>query len=59
MRDPEGTEWGIDSGCLYFAPAVKVVLLLACTESKGSPDKAHEGFTSGQRGKWVLVCFCF
>ena len=32
-------------------------MLLACTESKGSPDKAHEGFTLGQRGKWVLVCF--
>lgn len=58
MRDPEGTECGVDSGCSYFAPADKVViLLLACTESKGSPDKAHESFTLSQRGKWVLVCF--
>lgn len=58
MRDPEDTEWGVDSGCSYFTPAVEVViLLLACTESRSSPDKAHQGFTLSQRGKWVLVCF--
>lgn len=32
-------------------------MLLACTESRSSPDKAHQGFTLSQRGKWVLVCF--